>query len=222
METMNKTISHVENLGINLPPLTVQLQTNRHTYSDDLVEELSKFAKIHEYDDRVDFRAAWQTWITEPSIATRIKEEVKRLEANGFRGDILERMYKSARYYYRTKKNKDADEIVEPRKEYRALSRSILRTMDDHIYSEINNNIVKKEEMIDQVVSKTYAAVSFTNYCRLHTTIIKDMLPRYTDRSVSNDTIRIEVKNVMERAKKTYKNRFYKIKVKLQEHMVTV
>ena len=196
----------------------VELQTNRYTYDPEVVMHLSNFAKIHEYDDRKDFKEAWQKWIEEPEIKTIITDEVARLQTNGQMGDVLDRMYKSARYYYR-KKKENAQKQAEPRKEYEGLPRTILKSIDDHIYAEINDNIILSNKITDVVRSNISAANSFTNYCRLHYGVIKELLPTKEVENVTyrEKNLRDEIKVVTDRLKKTYKNRFYKIKVNLKE-----
>ena len=188
----------------------VTIKTNRHTYSDEVVERLSSFAKIHEYDERKVFKEAWQTWIEEPDIKTVIGQEVSRLTSNGLTGDILERMYKSARYYYRKKGGED--EIVKPviRKEYEGLPRSVLRTIDDYIHGEINRSILESESGGNkQRPIEITAAKSFLSFCKMHYDIISDMIPPTDEKS---NNMREELKKVTDKLKKTYKNRFYNIK----------
>jgi hypothetical protein len=187
----------------------VVLQTNRYTYSEEVAEEISRFAKKHEYDGRKEFKEAWQKWMEEPEIKKMIGDEVFRLTNNGFTGDITERMYKSARYYYR-KKTDTADKEPEPRKEYEGLPRSVLRTIDTHINGEINQKRMDQ----DSGVINISAANSFTAYCKLHYDVITELLPENKEDIIS---LREEIMLVTERLKKTYKNRFYKIKVSMQE-----
>ena len=197
----------------------VTIKTNRHTYCEEVVEQLSSFAKIHEYDDRKDFKEAWQKWIEEPDIKNLIGSDVSRLTVNGLSGDILDRMYKSARYYYR---KKAGEAVTEPtvRKEYQGLPRTVLKTIDDYIYSEINRNILETEKGGNHIITIT-AAKSFTTYCKLHYDVISDMLPQMNDDDCSvNKNMREELKKVTDRLKKTYKNRFYNIKVSLQDPVV--
>lgn len=192
----------------------VTIKTNRHTYSDEVVERLSSFAKIHEYDERKVFKEAWQKWIEEPDIKTLIGQEVSRLTSNGLTGDILERMYKSARYYYR-KKGGCEDEIVKPviRKEYEGLPRSVLRTIDDYIHGEINRSILESEYGGNkQRPIEITAAKSFLSFCKMHYHIISDMIPPTDEK---NTNMREELKKVTDKLKKTYKNRFYNIKIAL-------
>ena len=196
----------------------VTIKTNRHTYSEEVVEQLSSFAKVHEYDDRKEFKEAWQKWMEEPDIKNLIVAEVSRLTANGLSGDILDRMYKSARYYYR---KKGGETVTEPtiRKEYEGLPRTVLKTIDDFIYSEINRNIAETDKGGNPIITIT-AAKSFTTYCKLHYDVISDMLPQMNDEDKVNTNMREELKKVTDRLKKTYKNRFYNIKVSLQDPVV--
>lgn len=193
----------------------VTIKTNRHTYSEEVVEQLSSFAKVHEYDGRKEFKEAWQKWMEEPDIKNLIVAEVSRLTVNGLSGDILDRMYKSARYYYR---KKGGEVVTEPtiRKEYEGLPRTVLKTIDDYIYSEINRNIAETDKGGNHIITIT-AAKSFTTYCKLHYDVISDLLPPMNDEDKLNTNMREELKKVTDRLKKTYKNRFYNIKVALQE-----
>jgi hypothetical protein len=194
----------------------VTIKTNRYTYSEEVVEQLSSFAKVHEYDGRKEFKEAWQKWMEEPDVKNLIGSEVSRLTANGLSGDIFDRMYKSARYYYR---KKGGEVVNEPttRKEYEGLPRSVLKTIDDYIYSEINRNILETEKGDNHIITIT-AAKSFTTYCKLHYDVISDLLPPMNDdEDKVNKNMRDELKKVTDRLKKTYKNRFYNIKVSLQE-----
>lgn len=200
----------------NLPYTNVELQTNRYTYNAEVVNHLLNFAKIHEYDDRKVFKEAWQKWIEDPEIKKVIMDEVVRLQMNGLEGDVLDKMYKSARYYYRKKTN-NISKQTEPRKEYEGLPRTILKSIDDHIYAEINSNIILSDKLTGTFRSNISAANSFISYCRLHSDVIKELLPTKEVENVTYraNNLRDEIKVVTDRLKKTYKNRFYKIKVSL-------
>jgi hypothetical protein len=74
----------------------------RFKFTEAFMEDLYKFSKIHQYDHRKDFKEAWTIWIEENNDI--IDEEVERLLALGYDGDILDKMFKSARYYFRKKR----------------------------------------------------------------------------------------------------------------------
>jgi hypothetical protein len=86
----------------------------------------------------------------------------------------------------------------------------VLRTIDTHINGEINQKRMDQ----DSGVINISAANSFTAYCKLHYDVITELLPENKEDIIS---LREEIMLVTERLKKTYKNRFYKIKVSMQE-----
>jgi len=73
----------------------------RFKFSDCFVNELYKFSKIHQYDHRKDFKSAWDTWLEENEEL--VNEETQRLSRLGYDGDAEDKMFKSARYYFRKK-----------------------------------------------------------------------------------------------------------------------
>lgn len=189
----------------------ISIKTNRYTYSEGVIEQLSSFAKVHEYDERKDFKEAWHKWIEEPDIKLLIGEEVSRLTSNGLTGDIYDRMYKSARYYYRKKVKSDEQTVPVVRKEYEGLPREVLRTIDDYICGEINRSILESELEGNKRPIEITAAKSFLSFCKLNYKVISEMLSRTV--MDENDNMREEIQKVTNKLKKTYKNRFYNIKV---------
>ena len=122
---------------------TITLQTYRFVFSDDFTNELTVFAKVHQHDHRKDFKEAWRKWSTDEDIQSLINDEVKRLRTLGFEGDPLEKMFKSARYYYRNKNINNVNDEKQ-RKPYETISKDIQEKMDKHIYCQINNNIYRR------------------------------------------------------------------------------
>ena len=73
----------------------------RFKFTEDFMSELYKFSKIHQFDDRKDFKEAWKIWTEENEQI--IDSEMCRLLHLGYNGDVLDKMFKSARYYFRKK-----------------------------------------------------------------------------------------------------------------------
>jgi hypothetical protein len=90
---------------VSTPNLELSNENNvsiyRYKFTDDFTKELYKFSKIHQYDHRKDFKDAWQIWTEENE--NLVDSEVRRLANLGYDGDILDKMFKSARYYFRKK-----------------------------------------------------------------------------------------------------------------------
>lgn len=79
----------------------VSIAIYRYKFTNEFMNELFKFSKIYQYDHRKDFKEAWDKWMDENDDI--IDEEVRRLKTLGYEGDIIDKMFKSARYYFRKK-----------------------------------------------------------------------------------------------------------------------
>jgi hypothetical protein len=108
---------------MNSPPIY------RFTFTEDCMNELNHFSKVHQYDKQKDFKEAWATWVAEHSGL--LEEETQRLTGLGFHGNVADKMYKSARFYFRKKREPVAK--PEPRKEYERCSPDILNRIVQYI-----------------------------------------------------------------------------------------
>jgi hypothetical protein len=198
----------------------VILQTYRYTFQPDLVNEIGVFSKIHQYDDRKTFKEAWEDWIQDDNINSLINNELKRMRQNCYEGDLMDKLYKSARYYHRKKKTTD-DKPEQKRKEYVSLDTEILENMDNHIRSKIKEhlhllNIEEQDENSKIAISKISPADSFMDYCDKNKDILLNHLwQNYS--TLDNKITKNNGKAVLDKFKKTYKNRFYNIRVTIQK-----
>ena len=85
------------------------IKTFRFEFSKGFIDELSRFSKVHQFDERRAYKEAWQKWKSNPEIDEIISFEVRRLEEIGYKGDIEDKMFKSGRYYFRKKSIKQND-----------------------------------------------------------------------------------------------------------------
>ena len=70
----------------------------RFKFSQDINLILQRFASIHHGDDLEEFKEAWERTIE--TYRTVIDIETMRLNEIGFDGDVENKMFISARYYY--------------------------------------------------------------------------------------------------------------------------
>jgi hypothetical protein len=154
----------------------------RYNFSKDFMEELYEFSKIHQYDHRKDFKEAWLKWQDENTDA--IEAESRRLVELDYTGDILDKMFKSARYYFR-KKNVVKAEPKE-RKCYVTVEKKMLDAMNRYI-----------TEHSDEKPSE-----SFVCFCENH----KDELREEVSHLLKN---KMEKDEIINKIKKTYKNRYF-------------
>ena len=129
----------------------------------------------------------------------------------GMTNDVMSRLYKSSRYYYRKKPN-NTNVIPKERKKYVGFPVEVLRKMDAQIIREINGSIDMNEN--DKIISKFTPANSFELYLKENPESINDLL---TGTGENAEERRIEITMATNRLKKTYKNRFYKIKVQIED-----
>jgi hypothetical protein len=186
----------------------VQLQTSRFLFSEDITELLSEFAKIHHYDERKEYKAAWQEWIAEPDVKDALEAETERIQALGFKGNVIDKMFKSVRYYYRKKNSNQSNESdTKGSRTYNMLPESTFNKIDEHIKSQIKANLCINDEQI--IESKIKPSTCFENFCNINKQLFLDML----DGEQPNNQ---NLNQIVERLKKAYKNRYYNIKVSIE------
>jgi hypothetical protein len=158
----------------------------RFKFTEDFMQELYQFSKIHQYDERKDFKEAWELWTEENQDI--INEETTRLESLGYDGDVLDKMFKSARYYFRKK----STEKKEPkqRRHYISVTRELLDAMDHHIEENIFN---------DDYQPKT----GFISFCKSNEKILKESITKIFEQGVKDSDL------IEDKIKKTYKNRYF-------------
>ena len=157
----------------------------RFKFTEDFTSILFQFAKIHQFDDRHAFKESWERWIENNNSS--INNEMSRLHELGYEGDILNKMFKSARYYFRKKSTNKKD--PKERRKYIHLDRVILDSMDEHIDS----------------LDKISPADAFIDYCKQYSEEIKTEANRlHNNTDLTNEDISTKFK-------KTYKNRYFQI-----------
>jgi hypothetical protein len=158
----------------------------RFKFTEEFMEDLYKFSKIHQYDDRKDFKEAWKVWTEENE--TIIDEEMRRLLNLGYEGDVLDKMFKSARYYFRKK----STEKKEPRqrRHYISVNRDLLDAMDNHIEDNIYD---------DNYQPKT----GFVTFCKDNEKLLKDTISKIFEQGIKDSQL------IEDKIKKTYKNRYF-------------
>jgi hypothetical protein len=109
-------------------------KTYRYEFSEDFCKMLSDFAKIHQYDDRKVFKEAWNVWVEENTEI--IEQECRTIYSDGYEGDAIDKMFKSARYYFRKKSVQKKEQV--PRKSYEKTGAELLKKMDMHIKANLD------------------------------------------------------------------------------------
>ena len=158
----------------------------RFKFSEDFMEELYNFSKIHQYDERKDFKEAWNIWTEENNDIINL--ETRRLRNLDYDGDIMDKMFKSVRYYFR-KKSTQAKEPKQ-RRQYISVTRELLDVMDNHIKDNINDNSYQPK-------------IGFVSFCKDNELILKETISALFENGIKDTTL------IEDKIKKTYKNRYF-------------
>jgi hypothetical protein len=167
----------------------------RFKFTQDFMDLLFEFSKVHQYDNRKDFKEAWKTWTDENKEV--IAEETDRLNTMGYRGDAIDKMFKSARYYFR---NKTTDKKKpKERRDYICVGKDLLESMDAHIQRCIENADYKP-------------SIAFLNFCNdpENKLVLQREILHFHEMNIHN------VDFIQDKIKKTYKNRYFISTVELR------
>ena len=158
----------------------------RYKFTDDFTNDLFRFSKVHQYDHRKDFKEAWNAWVEENEFI--VSSEKRRLTNLGYDGNIEDKMFKSARYYFR-KKGTEKKAPVE-RRVYIGVQKDLLDAMDNHIKSTINSKDFKPSE-------------GFDDFCKKNIDLLKREVNVLCQNGVADSN------EIKKKIKKTYKNRYF-------------
>ena len=174
------------NTELSVNEINENINIFRYKFTDDFTSELFKFSKIHQYDHRKDFKEAWKIWLQENDEI--VDDETRRLKNLGYQNNIEDKMFKSARYYFR-KKSTEKKEPVK-RRDYMGVQKRLLCAMDEHIQVRINTENYKPSDGFDE-------------FCNQNKDLLKEEVNTLCKNGFSDSN---EIKN---KIKKTYKNRYF-------------
>ena len=180
--------SNTEHIDEDDDDADIDVNIFRFKFTTGFTDELYKFSKIHQYDHRKDFKTAWDVWVEDHEHL--IKEEESRLTTLGYNGDVLDKMFKSARYYFRKK----STEVKKPkeRRAYVGVQKELLELMDEHI-----SECIKRKEY--------KPSFGFLQFCKLHGEQLKVEIEALNKHGITHKD------DIQDKIKKTYKNRYFTI-----------
>jgi len=167
---------------------TNDINIYRYKFTNEFTCELFTFSKIHQYDHRKDFKEAWNIWLEENESI--VDEEVRRLHNLNYEGNVKEKMFKSARYYFR-KKSTEKKEPIE-RRIYVSVQKDLLDSIDEHINSQIKNVNYKPSQGFDE-------------FCKNNIELLKNEVNILCKNGLTDSN------EIKKKIKKTYKNRYFLI-----------
>jgi len=158
----------------------------RYKFTVEIMKELYIFSKVHQYDKKDDFKEAWNKWIDENSDI--VDSEFRRIISLGYNGNIIDKMYKSARYYFRKKSNEKKS--PKDRRQYIKVQKSFQSCIDNHILLNLNNNGIKPCQC-------------FSNFCKENMETLKEEINYFVKNNFD------DLEEIKDKIKKTYQNRYF-------------
>jgi len=181
----------------------------RFNLSEQMIDVLVRFSKVHQFDDRVAYDEAWEMWKSDPDNADLLQSETERLVSLGYNGNresVEDKIFKSGRYYFRNKS------FIKPppklRGAYVTMSKELIGAMDDHIrnHRRIHDN---NKNTNNAVIAAMAPEELFNDFCKLCVEFLKKEIERliYLKPFAENPDPAL----IIAKIKKTYKNRVFRI-----------
>tara|TARA_Y100000748_G_scaffold282889_1_gene263555 strand:- start:1798 stop:2313 length:516 start_codon:yes stop_codon:yes gene_type:complete len=161
----------------------------RYKFNQDIIELVQHFAKLHQYDDRKEYKEAWQEYIE--THKDQIEREKTRLSNLGYEGNVYDKMFKSGRYYYR--KKPATKPKPKERRKYISLEENVL---------EVIYRFIRDEGL------QLKPAVGYERFCEAN----KELIKTEVDRLKVGDTLSEE--DILLKLKKSYKNQYFNMREK--------
>lgn len=167
------------------------------------MELIKRFAIVHQYDERKMYKEQWNNWYNDNKEA--MENEVERMNDVGYVGDVKDKMFKAGRYYFRKKniKNKETNEECErennekpdvkekPRRNYITMLEETLNAMDEHIKTSLAADTEFKP------------SDGYSEFCEKNVVVLRTEIQRMVSDNI------MDKKDIAEKIKKTYKNRYF-------------
>jgi hypothetical protein len=162
-------------------------KTYRYKFSAGFLANLKEFSRIHRFDDTQAFKDNWEEWCKNNKLI--IENESNRLKNTGYEGDVLVKMYKSARYYFKNKSTEKKQ--AKKRRQYIGLEPEFRDAIDEHIEGvSIRQELKPQDGFINFLDNTKYANIIRLEKLRL-------------------ESYDFTKEQINAKFKKTYKNRYF-------------
>ena len=173
--------------------------TYRFKFNIDLLNSIKEFSKIHSEDNGDEFLEAFQDWKTINNEMIKIEEE--RIIHLGFKGNIEEKIYRSAKYYFKNKKNNICKlEQKTTKTNYIPRNNTFFTMMVEYI----KQKPVKASLLFKEFINETDQTISSEikkEFCRLR-------------------SFDLTQEECLQKIKKGFNNAYYKIKKQLNKQNI--
>ena len=126
----------------DLTNMNVKLCMIKYIFSEEFSKVIHEFSKEHYREPLKIFRESWKLWTSNNDIQIKIKEEIEKMRKTNIMWtdeEITQKIYTSARFYYRKKEKKEKKQTKENKntKPYIGFTKEFIRLIDNKIKEEI-------------------------------------------------------------------------------------
>ena len=172
----------------NNTPNTHENKTFRFKFSTAFIEHVTSFAKLYQFADRHTYKDEWIRWTHNNNEL--IETETQLLRDKGYNGDIMDKMYRSGRFYFRTKAS--LQKKPKERRDYIFVNQQILDLMNKHITTNL-------------LLSNFKPSTAYQQFVIENKTVLDEEINRLLQEDIGKD-------DIINKLKKTYKNRCFILK----------
>tara|TARA_B110000503_G_scaffold142389_2_gene239017 strand:+ start:894 stop:1475 length:582 start_codon:yes stop_codon:yes gene_type:complete len=177
--------------------------TYRYKLSPEIIDEITRFSKIHMFSSREVFREKWNEWLI--SNNELIDIEKARLTEIGYTKSVTAKMFISARYYFKNKEFKPEQDTSKEKetsktRAYIKISKELLKEID--IYIGENSNRDVKPSTSYELFTELNRDLIDRETNRLTLEVVKNEEEKDKDEKAVRDNCRAKIK-------KTFKNRCF-------------
>tara|TARA_X000000368_G_scaffold338332_1_gene276296 strand:- start:1525 stop:2061 length:537 start_codon:yes stop_codon:yes gene_type:complete len=174
--------------------------TYRFKFNKELLDSIKEFSKLHSNDNCDDFLDAFHLWKRVNNEIISLEE--KRILDLGFNGNIEEKIYKSARYYFKNKKNTTYKLNKQLKTNYIPRNPVFFKMMETYI----NKNPIKASLLYKEFINETDTHI----LSEINTEIVR------------LKTFELNQTECLQKIKKMFNNAYYKIKKQLKKQQLDV
>lgn len=197
-----------------LTNINVKLCMIKYIFSEEFSKVIHEFSKEHYREPLKIFRESWKLWISNNDIQREIKEEMEKMRKTNIMWtdeEIMQKIYTSARFYYRKKEKKETKtnakkntKQINENKPYIGFTKEFIRLIDTKI----------KEEILQKTQTETNIILHQKQIFHIFTLEhIKEINEELAKLKKKYDEMneKFEPYNIAIKCKKAFTNRFYLI-----------
>jgi hypothetical protein len=200
----------------DLTNINVKLCMIKYIFSEEFSKVIHEFSKEHYREPLKIFRESWKLWISNNDIQIKIKEEMEKMRKTNIMWtdeEIIQKIYTSARFYYRKKEKKETKEkkqtdqtnqTIKNTKPYIGFTKEFIRLIDNKIKEEI---LQKTQTEINIILHQKQIFHIFTlEHIKEINEELAKLKKKYDEMNEMFEPYDIAIK-----CKKAFTNRFYLI-----------